>query len=290
MLVVQLLKGEVQVAPVLNPADVAAVESSGRLLSRDVLEGNTQISLQLKNPLFQDDRVRRALAHAIDRPALIQGILQGAAVPSVSDIVPSSWAYSEAAPSYPFDPGRARALLAEAGWTPGPQGILEKEGKALTFNLYTDAGHKAREQVVLAVAQYWRDVGVDAKVDLQERNSFVSQRILKGDFDAALPQSSVQVDPDLSRRFHSGSIKSGQNFLNYSSPEADRLLERALATSDQQVRKQLYTELQQLLASDLPQISLYYPESRYAFDRRIQGARPSPASLFWNVESWGWQP
>lgn len=153
VLVVQLLKGEVQVAPVLNPADVAAVESSGRLLSRDVLEGNTQISLQLKNPLFQDDRVRRALAHAIDRPALIQGILQGAAVPSVSDIVPSSWAYSEAAPSYPFDPGRARVLLAEAGWTPGPQGILEKEGKALTFNLYTDAGHKAREQVVLAVAQ-----------------------------------------------------------------------------------------------------------------------------------------
>ncbi|HZK67441.1 MAG TPA: peptide-binding protein, partial [Chloroflexota bacterium] len=140
-----------------------------------------------------------------------------------------------------------------------------------------------------AVQQYWADLGLDVKTGVQERNSFVFNRVLKGDFDAVLLQSSVQIDPDLSRRFHTNSIRNGQNFINYSNPEVDSLLDQGLATSDQERRRQAYFEMQRILATDLPQISLFYPKTMYAFKPGLQGIKPSPTSLFWNAEEWEWK-
>jgi len=289
VLALQAGNGEVDVAPVFNPKDAAALQSSGKLALHETLEGNTQISLQLKNPLFQDVRVRHALAYAIDTRSLIDNIMAGAAVPATSDLLPTSWAYNPDVPTYGYDPAKARVLLADAGWKPGTDGILTKDGKRFSISLMTDAGHKVREQVILAVRQYWAEIGIEVKAATQERNSFIFDKVLKGDFDAVLLQSSVQIDPDLSRRFHTNSIRNGQNFLNYSNPRLDALLDQALATSDQQTRKQAYSEAQRILAEDLPQISLFYPKTQYAFNAQIQGIKPSPTNLFWNAELWEWK-
>jgi peptide/nickel transport system substrate-binding protein len=289
MLALQALSGEVDGAPIYNPADAAALKSSGKMALYDTLEGNTQISLQLKNPLFQDVRVRRALAHGIDVRSLIDKVMMGAAVPATSDILPNSWAYNPNVPTYPYDPARARALLAEAGWKPGTDGILTKDGQRFSFSLMTDAGQKTREQVMMAVRQNWADLGLEVQAGVQERNSFVTQRVLKGDFDAVLLQSSVQIDPDISRRFATSSIQNGQNFLNYSNPTVDRLLEQGLATTDQAARGQAYFEVQRIMAEDLPQISLFYPKTTYAFKPGLQGIKPSPINLFWNAEEWEWK-
>ncbi len=289
LLALQAMKGEVDGAPVFSPSDASALRASGKMALHETLEGNTQISLQLKNPLFQDVRVRRALAHAIDTQALIEKIMLGAAVPATSDILPNSWAYNPDVAAYRYDPSKAKALLAEAGWKPGSDGVLEKDGRRFEIALMTDAGHKAREQVMLAVRQNWADLGIDVKAGLQERNSFVAQRVLKGDFDAVLLQSSVQVDPDLTRRFHSGSIRNGQNFLNYSNPTVDSLLEQALAATDQEKRRQAYFEAQRILAEELPQIPLFHPKTVYAFKPQLQGIKPAPTNLFWNAEEWEWK-
>jgi peptide/nickel transport system substrate-binding protein len=289
VLALQASNGEVDGAPVFNPKDAATLQSSGKLALHETLEGNTQISLQLKNPLFQDVRVRQALAYAIDTKALIDTVLAGAAVPATSDLLPTSWAYNPDVPTYGYDPAKARALLADAGWKPGADGILAKDGKRFSISLMTDAGHKVREQVMLAVRQYWGELGIEVKAGTQERNSFIFEKVLKGDFDAVLLQTAVQIDPDLSRRFHSNSIKNGQNFLNYSNVKLDAVLEQALATADQQQRKQAYAAAQRILAEDLPEISLFYPKTQYAFKPQIQGIKPSPANLFWNAEQWEWK-
>jgi peptide/nickel transport system substrate-binding protein len=288
-LAMQVGSGDVSAAPLFNPEDAERLTASRALVLHEALEGNTQISLQLGNPLLRDVRVRQALAHAIDTEAIIREILRGAAVPATSDIVPLSWAYTPDVPTYPYDPARARHLMAEAGWHPGPAGILMKDGEPFRITLMTDAGHKIREQVMLAVHQYWTDLGIEVKVGVQERNSFVLNRVLKGDFDAVLLQSAVQIDPDLSRRFHTRSMTSGQNFLGYSNPEVDRLLDDGLATLDQESRKRIYAEAQRLIAEDLPQISLYYPKALYAFDPRLSGVKASPLNLFWNAEKWEWR-
>jgi peptide/nickel transport system substrate-binding protein len=289
VLALQIGNGEVDGAPVCNPKDAATLQSSGKVALHETLEGNTQISLQLKNPLFQDARVRRALAYGIDTRSLIDNILAGAGVPATSDLLPTSWAYNPDIPTYGYDQAKARALLAEAGWKQGADGVLAKDGKRFSISLMTDAGHKVREQVMLAVRQYWSELGIEVKATTQERNSFIFERVLKGDFDAVLLQTAVQIDPDPSRRFHTNSIRNGQNFLNYSNPRVDALLEQALATSDQQKRKQAYFEIQRLLAEDLPEISLFYPKTQYAFKTQLQGINPSPSNLFWNAEQWEWK-
>lgn len=289
MLALQAVNGEVDGAPLFSPKDAAAIRASGKMVLYETLEGNTQISLQLKNPLFQDVRVRHALAYGIDAQALIDKVMMGSAVPATSDILPISWAYNPNVPTYRYDPSRARALLAEAGWRPGPDGVLAKDGHRFEITLMTYAGHKLLEQVMLAVSQYWSDLGLSVKADVQERNSFVFQTVLKGNFDAALLQSSVQIDPDLSRRFHSESIGKGQNFLNYRNPRVDALLEQALQTSDQEHRKQLYFEVQRLMAEDLPQIPLFHAKTSYAFKPGLRGVKPAPTNLFWNAEEWEWR-
>lgn len=289
MLALQAANGEVDGAPVFNPKDAAAIQASGKMALYETLEGNTQISLQLKNPLFQDYRVRQALAYGIDTRALIDKIMAGAAVPATSDILPNTWAHNPGVRSYLYDPAKAKALLAEAGWKPGPEGVLVKEGRRFEITLMTDAGHKVREQLLLALRQYWTDLGLQVRAEVQERNSFIFQRVLKGDFDAVLLQSSVQTDPDLSRRFHSSSIRNGQNFLNYVNPEVDKLLEQSLAATDLGQRRQLYFEVQRVLAEELPQISLFHPKTMYAFKPRLQGLKPAPTNLFWNAEEWEWK-
>lgn len=289
VLAVQAMNGEVDGALVVNPKDADALRASQKMVLYETLEGLNQISFQLKNPLFQDLEVRQALAYAIDTQALIDSIMQGAAVRGTSDILPTSWAYNPSVPTYQFDPVRAKALLAEAGWQPGSDGVLVKDGKRFEIALMTYAGHKLREQVLMAVRQYWADVGIDVEASTQERNSFISQRVLKGNFDAVLLETSVQVDPDLSRRFHTNSIEKGQNFLNYSNPTVDNLLAQGLATVDTEKRKQAYFEVQRILVEELPQIPLYYPKAYFAFKPGLTGVKPAPTNLFWNAEEWEWK-
>ena len=282
-----LRNGGVDAALVASAAEAARLAGDG-LTAHPVTGGNLQISLRVTDPLFEDPRVRQALAAALDRQAMITGLLDGRGVPSSGDILPESWAFYPAAASpQAFDPARAQALLSEAGWQPGDDGILVRQGKRLAFAMITDAGDQLRREVALLVRQQWRQAGVDVDVQVLERNALVMERVLKGQFQAALLQTSVRADPDLSRRFHSRSIAAGQNFLGYRSPPLDSLLDRALAAGARQERAALYQEAQLLLAVDAPQINLFYPSVFYVFRGDVTGVRPSAMSPFWNVQEWG---
>jgi peptide/nickel transport system substrate-binding protein len=287
-LTLQLLSGEVDGAAVGEPRDFQRVQESSDLIVYPVLGGCFQISLQLQTPLFQDRRVRQALAYALNKKAMVDKIMAGAAVIATSDILPGSWAYNPEVNTYPYDPDRARAMLAAAGWQPGPDGTLVKDGQPFRFELLTDAGDQLRKEIVLFVQQQWADVGVQAEVVFLERNALISERLLKGRFEAALLQSSVRADPDLSRRFHSRAIDMGQNFLHYSNPTVDALLDQGLVAQAQADRRASYFELQRLMAEDLPQIPLFYPKTGYAFRADLKEVRPSSMSPFWNAETWGY--
>ena len=285
-LTMQLLAGEVDAGLVPDPQGRIAVRNDARFAFAEALGGNTQISLQLANPLFQDARVRRAMALGLDVQAIIDGVMHGEAKRATSDIPPSSWAHDRNLNPLPRDPEAAHRLLAEAGWRRGPDGVYARDGQPFRFTLWTYAGDRVREAVLLVVQQQWRDLGLQVEVATQERNSFVANRILKGDFDAALLETSVQVDPDLSRRFHSASIKVGQNFLNYRNPELDALLDQGVTTSDREVRRRVYFEAQRILLDDLPQIPLFHATLAYAVRSEVSGVRPTPLGPFWNVSEW----
>jgi peptide/nickel transport system substrate-binding protein len=282
-----LQTGGIDGALVETPQDADRLTTDGRLRAYPVDGGNLQVSLRLSDPLFQDVRVRRALALAVDRPGMISGLVGGRGILSAGDILPVSWAFNAAAAlTNPYDPVEARRLLGEAGWAPGGDGIVTKDGRRLAFTLFTDTGSQLRREIALVLRQNWQAIGAAAELELVERNTLVADRVLKGQFQAALLQSSARVDPDLSRRFHSRAIQSGQNFLGYANPVLDNLLDRALLAPMPAARAPLYLEAQELLARDLPQIDLFYPTVYYVIRADIGGIRPSAMGPFWNVEEW----
>jgi peptide/nickel transport system substrate-binding protein len=284
----QLLSGEVDGAAVSSPQDLRRFGAEPDLVVYPVLGGNVQISLQLEDPVFRDQAVRQALAYALDKQALVEKLMRGDATIATSDILPISWAYNPDVETYGYDLVAARRLLAQGGWQPGPDGVLVRDGQPFRFALLTEAGDDLHRQIALLVQQQWAAVGVRADIVPLERNTLIFDRLLKGHFEAALLQSSVRADPDLSRRFHSRSIKAGQNFLHYSNPEVDALLDRGLVVQERSERRAVYFEVQRLMAEDLPQIPLFYPEVGYAFRAGLSGVRPSAVSPFWNVEAWGY--
>src|SRR5262249_17797877 len=94
-------------------------------------------------PPFDDLRVRRAFYHAIDTGTIVRQVLQGYAAVATGQFPPSSWAFDASVKVYPYDPIRAKALLAEAGWKPGADGILVKDGKRLSFSLRHDQANQS---------------------------------------------------------------------------------------------------------------------------------------------------
>jgi peptide/nickel transport system substrate-binding protein len=282
-----LRTGGIDGALVETPRDADRLTAEGSLRAYPVDGGNLQVSLRLSDPLFQDVRVRRALALAVDRRGMVSGLVGGRGILSAGDILPVSWAFNAAAASVNlYDPAEARRLLAEAGWLPGGDGVMAKDGRRLAFTLFTDTGSELRREVALVLRQDWQAIGVAVDLEFVERNTLVVERVLRGQFQAALLQSSARVDPDLSRRFHSGAIQSGQNFLGYANLVLDSLLDRALLAPTPAARAPLYGEAQMLLARDAPQINLFYPTVYYVVRADMGGIRPSAMGPFWNVEEW----
>ena len=120
---------------------------------------------------LDDVRVRQALIQAVDRKAILDNIVEGLGVPRSPTSRPASSATRtcSSTSSYPFDRAKAKALLAQAGWTPGPDGILQKGGQKLTLNWIAQRGRYPKDgEITEAVQQMWKEVGVDAKVEFRE--------------------------------------------------------------------------------------------------------------------------
>src|SRR5690606_9148698 len=122
------------------------------------------IAWNLRNPLFADRRVRQALTHAIDRQEIVETLMEGHAQVAHAPVSPlMEWAYEDDVPRFPYDPERAKALLAEAGWTPGPDGILAKDGRRFSFAILSNDGNVIRRDLGVIVQQYLGAIGIEVR-------------------------------------------------------------------------------------------------------------------------------
>lgn len=248
----------------------------------------TYLGFNLQNPLFQDVKVRQAISYAVDRDVIVNKVLRGIGSPAGSPVSPLSWAYNSEIRSYPYDPRKAKELLAEAGWkdTNG-DGILEKDGKPFKFVLMTNKGNKTREDLTVILQQQLKEVGIEAEPRIIEWATFISNYVNKKNFDAIILGWSLGIDPDNYSIFHSSQIADGLNFISYKNPQADKLLEKGRTTVDQNQRKQIYGEFQRIIAEDQPLVFLYYPKSITGVRDRIGGVKPpTAAGLFLHEDEW----
>lgn len=254
------------------------------------------IGLNLGLPQFQDPKVREALYLAMDKATIIDAIYYGLPSPTESFLPAQSWAYNPDLPKHAYDPERARALLDEAGWLPGADGIREKDGVRLEFTNSTTAGNHTREQTQQFLQQSWAEIGARMTIDNLPPAVMWGDFWMQSRFQSAMVGIAFMIgpDPDCSDYFHSASINAqggaGQNTVQYRSEEADRLLAEGAATVDIAERTRVYQELQQVTRRDLP----YLPIFQYAMvegtkaDLEGFAANVNVRTNCWNIASWHW--
>jgi peptide/nickel transport system substrate-binding protein len=228
------------------------------------------LSPNTTNPLFSDKRVRQAMALGIDRQAISDGIAQGK-FPLVASPVPDflkEWHDPDVKP-FPFDPDRARQLLADVGWKAGADGILRKDGQPFTFVL-SWGRIPGREEIGTLVHQYLKKLGMDVTVAASEWSAFI-KKFQERDFDVSLDRWIAPYDPDLYSYFHSSATKAGKNASQYANPELDKILEQGRQEGNLATRKQIYKQMQAMLSDEQPQVFLLFHPDIQARSQRFGG-------------------
>jgi len=250
--------------------------------------GYTYLGFRLSHPFFKDKRVRQAIAYAVNKKEVIEGVLLGLGREATGPYKPDTQWYNPDVKRYPHDPSKARELLAEAGWKEKDgDGVLIKDGRRFEFTVLTNAGNKGREQTAAIIQQNLAAVGIKMKIRTVEWAAFINEFVKKRDFDALILGWSITPDPDQYDIWNSS--KTGPDELNtigYANAEVDRLLEEGRRTFDVGKRKKAYFRIQEILAEEQPIVFLYYPDALPVVQKRIHGIVPAPAGISYNFIKW----
>jgi len=248
----------------------------------------TYMGYNLKNPLFADKRVRQAIAHAVNRVEIIDGVLLGLGKPATGPYKPGTWAYNPDVRAYPYDPAKAKALLAEAGWKDlNGDGVLEKDGRPFAFEIITNQGNEIRAKCAEIIQRRLSEVGIKVKIRVVEWAAFVKDFINKRKFDATILGWTIPMEPDLYDVWHSSKTGPEElNFISYKNAEVDALIEKGRETFDQSVRKSCYDRIQEILAEEQPYLFLYVPDALPIIHARFRGVEVAPLGIGHNFIKW----
>ncbi|HEY8296509.1 MAG TPA: peptide ABC transporter substrate-binding protein [Candidatus Baltobacteraceae bacterium] len=251
------------------------------------------IVFNTQDPLTSDARVRRALAEAMNVPALVAKSYRGALDSRAAGKGLFIWAYdAHAYPDIPYDPARARVLLYSAGWHLGPDKLRHRNGKTLDLLLIVQAATPGDQIIGSAIQQYERAVGVDVSLKQFNVTQFVAPAdaggpVYGGKFQMALYPFVNGDDPDTTDQFACANVPPhGYNKSRICEPRIDALLNAGRTTFDVAKRKAIYARLEEQLISQLPIALLYQRRELDAFSTRIHNQTTSLSTAFWNVGAW----
>ena len=223
--------------------------------------GTSYVGINTEAPALRDVRVRRAIAHAIDRDLLIATELGGRATRAVGWVPPGHWAFTDDVESYGYDPARARALLDEAGLV-DPDGDGPDPRAELVLRTSTD---RARLSVSRAIAAMLREVGLEVDVRPSETATLIAD-LNHGRFELTFLQVPEVFEPHVlswffaSDRIPGAGAQEGANRWRERNPLLDAAFERGRANDERAVRVAAYRDVQQILARDLPVIPLWHED------------------------------
>ncbi len=248
----------------------------------------TYLMMNNADPILRDQRVRQAIALAIDRPAIIAAKFGGRAVLATGLLPPGHWAYNADVAHWNRDLAKAKALLDEAGF-PDPDGAGPKPRMRLVYKTSSDA---FRVSVARVIAAQLAEVGLEIEVRPFEFATFFSD-VKKGTYQLASMQTSEITEPDFyymyfnSSRIPSPENPDGGNRWRYQSPEVDRLTVAGRHELDREKRRGIYGEVQRHVAQDVPIVPLWHEDNVVLSNVDVQGYTISPnARLAGLVTAW----
>ncbi len=240
------------------------------------------------NAIFQDVKVRQALMYAVDRKGIVDKIRNGLSTVAQGSMPVVSWAYQpdKITVKYDYDPKKANQILDDAGWKKGSDGIRAQGGKKLSFSMYAQGGNKTAEGYMNVFQQNWQDIGVEMKPIYEEFSQFVTRLTQSFDFEAFLVGFNWSTDPDQTTMWDSKQHGPGFNLYSYSNPKVDDLLLQGLRTLDQEKRKQIYVDVQNLVLADAPAMITDFPKTLATVNKRVKNLIPNAVSIPLNAYQW----
>ncbi len=252
------------------------------------------IPWNLRDPLFGDKRVRKALAMLFDRQSIIDNIYHGQARPITGPFTPDQWAYNPSVPAIPFDPRGAAALLADAGWrdTDGDH-VIDRGGRKFSFSMLVPAGDTISFEQAQVFQDALKNAGIEMRIEPLDGATFF-KHVMSGDFQAASMAWTLDPFPDIYPLFHSKQRPpAGLNVVSYANPEIDGLIDQSRTELNPEKRTAIYRRMHEILADDQPYLWTVQVGTKWAINRRVHDVRDSkgfglfewyPGPLAWWVK------
>jgi peptide/nickel transport system substrate-binding protein len=257
------------------------------------------------HPILGDIRVRQAISSAIDYDTLIRDVLRNTVAASTSPFA-YGWYQCDIPRAFPYDVEKANALLEEAGWKMGSDGIREAEGALyaedgtqLSLELQGYTNFEPLQRTEEFIVENLKAVGIEARIQNYDFSIIFgsyednSPRMI-GDFDMLIYDRSLSIEPQgaveadyPSTQIPSADNPTGGNMWRWVNPEGDTFIEKAGSTFDLAVRKEAYCGLGNLIATELPQLYIYIFQDGYGFANSLTGYVVSTwGSMVWDVQNW----
>lgn len=249
------------------------------------------IGLNFNHSLFQDKRLRQAIAYSIPKERIINEQYLGHAVAAKTPINPNSWLYEAEGNEYTYHAETSKALLAQAGWEDSDEdGILDQviDGmkQDLSFHMMVNKENMERVQAAYEIQTELQEIGIQLIIEEVEFDTYTS-RLETRDFESFMGGWRLSLIPDLTFAFHTSQAETGTNYISYRSQEMDNLLQQAFLAQGDSGMKKAYKDLQQYIAEELPYISLYFRTSAVLTSNRVRGnVQPTMDSIYGNIQEW----
>jgi peptide/nickel transport system substrate-binding protein len=250
------------------------------------------IQINTKRAPLDDPRVRQAVAYAIDNRKLTADLTYGSAAPADQDLPPFLWAHSTDVTRYPLDLAKARSLMAAAGWTPGPDGVLQKAGRRLSMQITYNTSNATRRRGVVQVQSMLRALGIQSEVKPYIASLLFAPYgmggiLQTGKYDLAWAGWVAGIDPDNSSQLLCrAQPPNGNNTTFYCNAQMDAAQEQALTNFAVPVRKAAYAKIMALLTGDEPYVWLWWPRQIQPVNPDFKNFTPNPVTASWNAYQW----
>jgi peptide/nickel transport system substrate-binding protein len=264
------------------------------------LDANGNAIDQGHHPIFGDVRVRRAIQMATDVQGIIDAAVFGEGSQMASNMNPASWAVDPNLAPVPYDPEGAAALLDQAGWPVGPDGVricqgcmYAEEGTPFEFTLITNQGNTRREAIGVVIQDELYDLGITVDFQAIDFQTLIDTAFGAQTFDAYILGwgGGFPSDPDQLQLFSPANddpANQGSNSTSYNNPEMIDLMVQAATVPgcDTTARAQLYYQIQKIMQDDQPYVWMYVQNGMYAANTDVVGFDPYPNVPMWNVQAW----
>lgn len=239
--------------------------------------GYGYMAFNLKDPRFQDKRVRQALTYGLNRQGFVDSYYKGYAEVCNQPFSPAQWAYSDDVNQYKYDPDKAGKMLDEAGWKlNSSDGYRYKDGKKFTINWLTYTGSKYENALISITKDSWKKIGVEVIPQSMDFNTLLDKAD-KREYEIYNMAWNLSLDPDPTQVFHSSQdVPGGSNNMAFHNADSDKLLEDGLKETDKAKRKEIYNKWAKLINEECPNIFLDQNKDLWGVSARVQGMKVSP--------------